>query len=192
MHLIHLAFQNSMEVCMLYCIRRMMIWKTALFDVLLIIKQPLMWSNFTGSLKHLSTSQSSIIVYLVKHLIILYGSLYFKCASYLRRQCFIQIWDICVESWSVSYSHVDNGLIYWCLLVTCRDNVDNGLEGAHSPCSFRSVAFIRCNGGALHYEWRTTLGRWGWCRLFIPVSFEATSQQRDFTPEGWGLYYSKV
>lgn len=66
-----------------------------------------MWSNFTGSLKHLSTSQSSIIVYLVKHLIILYGSLYFKCASYLRRQCFIQICDICVESWSVSYSHVD-------------------------------------------------------------------------------------
>lgn len=76
---------------------------------------------------------------------------------------------------------------------TDTDRVNATHEGAHSLCIFRSVAFIRCNGGwVVNYEWRTTLWTMRMMQIIHPCFLRSHFSQRDFTPEGWGLYFSQV
>ena len=100
-----------------------------------------------------------------------------------------------VETQSVSYSHVDTQnwhqipelSLDWSSDVCWADTgkVNAILEGAHSLCIFRSVAFIKCNGGVVNYEWRTTLWTMRMmqiihpCFLWKPLLSRGISHQRD-------------
>ena len=67
----------------------------------------------------------------------------------------------CAPTEMTSDLGVDTGLIYWCSLATCKGRPQTMLtpylKELILPCIFRSVAFIRCNGCTVNYEWRTTL-----------------------------------
>lgn len=128
----------------------------------------------------------------------------YKCSFYLR-WCYtssqkqkLEVLVSLIFPWAraerTSDPGVDTGFSHWCLRGNVADgnNPDAIVVETHSFCVFRSVAFIKCNGVAVNYEWRTTLWAKRMMQIIHPCFLDATSQQRDFTPKGWGLYYSVV
>lgn len=98
----------------------------------------------------------------------------YKCSFYLR-WCYtssqkqkLEVLVSLIFPWAraerTSDPSVDTGFSHWCLRGN-GNNPDAIVVETHSFCVFGSVAFIKCNGVAVNYEWRTTL----WAKRMMQI-----------------------